>query len=143
MNKGYPNMTRHPDPAYLFDKNTGQLFFTSGGARTIVGDIDLSLAWTTDEDGNGCLHKHGRKENVEAKATVIRSIDETAKTVTIPWEAISHPEAGPKIIEEVNNCLAITGRVSKIETFLQALSDEYQIEVFPRATLDSTAEMAP
>lgn len=136
-------MTRHADPAYRFDEATGQLFFTSGNAKTIVGDIDLAMVWTSDEDGNGCLHKHGRKEFIEERAAMIRTIDETTKTVTIPWEALSHPEAGPKIIEEVNNCLSISGRVSKIVAFLQDIAETHDIEVFPRATPEQTVEMTP
>ena len=131
------------DPEYRFETATGQLFFRSGRTEIIVGDIDLAIAWTTDEDGNGCLHKHGIKENVEAKAAAIRVIDETAKTVIIPWEAISHPEAGPKIIEEVNMCLAISGRISKIEGFLQDLSEKYDVEVFPRDTPSNSMSMKP
>lgn len=136
-------MTRNNDPAYRLDDATGQLFFTSSSARTIVGDIDLALVWTTDEDNNACLHKHGRKEFIEQKAALIRTIDDSTKTVVIPWEAIRHPVAGPKIIDEVNKCLSISGRVGKIEAFLQALSEEHDIEVFPRATADETVEMAP
>lgn len=136
-------MTRHADPAYRFDHASGQLFFSRQDKEEIVGDIDLALVWTSDEDGNGCLHKHGNKQAIEAKAALIRTIDETTKTVTIPWEAISHPDAGPKILEEVNNCLAITGRVSKIEAFLQDIAQMHEIEVFPRANPEQTVEMAP
>jgi len=136
-------MTRHPEPGYRFDEATGQLFFSRQDKEEIVGDIDLALVWTSDEDGNGCLHKHGRKEFIEERAALIRTIDETTKTVTIPWEALSHPEAGPKIIEEVNNCLSISGRVSKIEAFLQDIAETHDIEVFPRATPEQTVEMTP
>jgi hypothetical protein len=133
----------YSDPKYRFDADTGQLFFSSGRTEIIVGDIDLALAWTTDEDGNGCLHKHGSKQNVEERAALIRTIDETTKTVVIPWEAISHPEVGPKIIEEINNCLAISGRISKIEAFLGRLSEECEIEIFPRNTPDGSMGMTP
>ncbi|MBO9428578.1 hypothetical protein [Sulfitobacter sp. R18_1] len=133
----------HTDPKYRFDADTGQLFFASGRTEIIVGDIDLAIAWTTDQDGNGCLHKHGSKENVEARAALIRSIDETVKTVVIPWEAISHPGAGPSIIEEVNHCLSISGRVSRIEEFLSYTSEEYDIEVFPRDTPHNPNSMKP
>ena len=136
-------MTRHPEPGYRFDEATGQLFFSRQDKEEIVGDIDLALVWTSDEDGNGCLHKHGRKEFIEERAALIRTIDETTKTVTIPWEALSHPEAGPKIIEEVNNCLSISGRVSRIEAFLQDIAETHDIEVFPRATPEQTVEMTP
>lgn len=136
-------MTRHPEPGYRFDEATGQLFFSRQDKEEIVGDIDLALVWTSDEDGNGCLHKHGRKEFIEERAALIRTIDETTKIVTIPWEALSHPEAGPEIIEEVNNCLSISGRVSKIEAFLQDIAETHDIEVFPRATPEQTVEMTP
>jgi hypothetical protein len=136
-------MTRHPEPGYRFDEATGQLFFSRQDKEEIVGDIDLALVWTSDEDGNGCLHKHGRKEFIEERAALIRTIDETTKIVTIPWEALRHPEAGPEIIEEVNNCLSISGRVSKIEAFLQDIAETHDIEVFPRATPEQTVEMTP
>ncbi len=136
-------MTRHTDPAYRFDTPTGQLFFSSGRTEIIVGDIDLALVWTTDEDGNGCMHNHGSKRNAEAKAAAIRMIDDSTKTVVIPWEAISHPEAGPKIIEEVNKCLAISGRIARIEEFLGSVAAGHEIEIFPRDGQDTTPEMAP
>jgi hypothetical protein len=131
-------MPPRSDPEYYLDEATGQLFFGVGGSRTIVGDIDLSVVWTTDEDGNGCLHKHGSKDLVAQKAAVIMAIDETTKAIVIPWEAIKHPEAGPLILEEINKCLSISGRVSKIEAFMTDLSGKYDIEVFPRFTSDAS-----
>jgi hypothetical protein len=131
------------EPHYRFDALTGQLFFSTRHGETIVGEIDLAIAWTTDEDGNGCLHKHGNSQKVQERVALIRTIDESVKMVVIPWEVIKHPEVGGKIIEEVNLCLAISGRVTKIEAFLKKLSDDHDIEVFPCAAQDNVAGAAP
>ena len=120
------------DNGYRFDASIGQLFFVSEDIRTPLGDIDLAIAFTTDEDGNACLHKHGMSESVMERAKLIRSIDETCKTIVIPWEAISHPEVGPLIIDEVNLCLAVSGRVGKLEAFLRTLTEKHDVHVFPR-----------
>jgi hypothetical protein len=120
------------EPRYKIDPATGQLFFEIGRSRTIVGDIDLAVAWTTDEDGNGCLHKHGKAAQVSAKMAPVRVIDPSLKIATIPWEAIRHPEAGPKILEEVNKCLSISGRVSRFEERIGEIAAAHEIKVFPR-----------
>ncbi|MEY8801978.1 hypothetical protein AB9K35_16840 [Leisingera sp. XS_AS12] len=121
-------------PYYRFDDATGQLFFHAGGARTIVGDIDLALAWTTDEWSGGCLHKHGPAEMVELRALEIREIDPSIQVAIIPWEAIRHPEAGPKILEEVNACIAISGRVKDFDVRLGEIAASHEVEVSPRDT---------
>jgi hypothetical protein len=123
---------------YEFDTKTGQLFFNSGRDRRIVGDIDLAIAWTTDEDIGGCLHKHGNVELVRPKADAIRMIDPSLKMAVIPWEAIRHEDAGPRILEEVNLCLEISGRVSGIEDRIASIAADYEIEIFPRDTSEIT-----
>lgn len=122
-----------PDPRYVFDAEIGQLFFELGGARHTVGDIDLALAWTIDEDGNGCLHKHGKAEQVIERMAPVRAIDPSVQVAILPWEALSHPEAGPEILEEVNACLAISGRVSGFEARIGEIAASYQIDVLPRS----------
>ncbi|MBW3243251.1 hypothetical protein KUV57_11140 [Epibacterium sp. DP7N7-1] len=117
---------------YTFNAATGQLFFEVGRSRTIVGDIDLALAWTTDENGDVCLHKHGKTAQVTERMERVREIDPSVKIATIPWEAIKHPEAGPKILEEVNMCLSISGRISRFEERIGDIADSYEIELFPR-----------
>ncbi|ETX13332.1 hypothetical protein OCH239_10845 [Roseivivax halodurans JCM 10272] len=131
------------EPRYRFEAATGQLFFEIGRSRTIVGDIDLAVAWTTDEDLGGCLHKHGRTELVEAKAAAIRAIDPSVQVAVIPWEAIRHPDAGPKILEEVNACLAISGRVSGLTERLGDIAAEHEIELFPRDRAPAETGMTP
>lgn len=122
---------------YTFDSDTGQLFFNVNQTRTIVGDIDLAIVWTTDEDIGGCLHKHGNVERVRAKADLIRIVDPSVKMAVIPWEAISHEEAGPRILEEVNLCLEISGRVAGLEDRIAEIASDYEIEIFPRDTSDT------
>jgi hypothetical protein len=119
------------EPAYYYDPAIGQLYFDLGGDRAAIGDTDLALAWTVDEDGIGCLHKHGRAQAVIDRAEVIRLVDETLQVVTIPWDAIKHPEVGPRILEEINLCMSISGRVSKIEERLQEIGEDVSIEIIP------------
>lgn len=127
-------------PGYEFDTKTGQLFFNSGRDRRIIGDIDLAIAWTTDQDIGGCLHKHGNVDLVRPKADAIRVIDPTLKMAVIPWEAIRHDEAGPRILEEVNLCLEVSGRVAGIEDRISEIAADYSIEVFPRDVPDTGPE---
>ena len=119
-------------PHYNFDTQSGQLFFHVNQTRTIVGDIDLALAWTTDEDLGGCLQKHGNAQLVAETADKIRQFDPSVKMMVIPWEAIKHEEAGPRILEEVNLCLQISGRVSRIEDRIARIAQDYNIDIFPR-----------
>jgi hypothetical protein len=119
-------------PSYTYDAKIGQLFFNINQTRTSVGDIDLALAWTTDEDLGGCLHKHGKAELVAQAADRIRQIDPSVKMMVIPWEAIRHEQAGPRLLEEVNLCLQISGRVSRIEDRIARIAQDYEIDIFPR-----------
>lgn len=125
-------MPSAPENNYAFDAATGQLFFGVGRSRSIVGDIDLALAWTTDEDGNACLHKHGQAAQVTERMERLREIDPSLQIAIIPWEAIKDPEAGPKILDEVNLCLSISGRISRFVERIGAIAACHEIEVFPR-----------
>ena len=131
------------EPRYFIERTTGQLFFEIARSRQIVGDIDLAISWTTDEDIGGCLHKHGKVEHVEKHAARLRAIDPTTQVAIIPWEAISHPEAGPKILEEVNACLAISGRVKNFDQRIAAIAAQHEIEVVPRGKVATPPEMEP
>lgn len=138
-------MNDRTDPAYRFDAATGQLFFDHAGDTQVIGDIDLAMAWTTDEDIGGCLHKHGRADLVRQKAEPIRAIDPSLQVAVIPWEAIRHPDAGPRLLEDINACLAISGRVRDFDTRIAAIAADYDIEIFPRQAsyADSDAGMTP
>jgi len=106
---------------YELDQDMGQLYFHSQGDKRIVGDIDLTLCWTTDTDID-CLHKHGSQESVEEHAAKLRTIDDSVQTLTVPWATLMHPEAGQAIIEEVNKCLEITGYVGRFEARLSEIT---------------------
>lgn len=111
---------------YEIDQQIGQLYFHSQGQKNIVGPTDIALAWTSDEDGNACLHKHGKSEFVAAKADQIRVIDPSLNTLTVPWELLMNEDLGLKVIEEINLCLEISGRISKLEECLTELQAQPQ-----------------
>lgn len=134
-------MTKYKDPSYVFDTATGQLFFETRMSKQIIGDVDLAVAWSSDEDGSACLQKHGSSELVKITADKIRAIAPTVKVVEIPWEAISHPEAGPRIIEEINRCISTSGYVGRIEEKLREISDDVSVHIFPRFTSEPAAGM--
>ena len=125
-------MHPHTDPHYRIDTDLGQLFF-SGGPRdeTIVGDIDLAIAYSPN-DGAPFLLKHGPANKVSAYLAKVQAIDPEALSVTIPWEVLKHPIVGPKVVDEVNACLAISGRVGKLIDRLSELTEGMDITVFPR-----------
>jgi hypothetical protein len=119
------------DPAYRVDPEMGQLFFSVGGREQIVGDTDLMIAWSDDRE-SPCLHKHGRPALVSAFLEKVRAIDPDMTSIVIPWEVIRHPEAGPRVIEEVNSCLAVSGRIGGIAARLAEITEGLEIQLHPR-----------
>ncbi|MCE6957898.1 hypothetical protein LAZ40_02345 [Cereibacter sphaeroides] len=111
------------EPAYRICDRTGHLLFDRCDVTIDLGESALSIAWSADPH-YPCLHKHGAPEGVEAFLTAASRIDPDMRSITIPLDVIVHPEAGPKVLEEVNACLAITGRVGKIEERLAAIMEE-------------------
>ena len=116
--------------AYRFDATSGQLFFDAAGKTMVIGDKDLALAYTV-WDGDACLHKHGAVDLVTKAADKIRQIDDTVEVITVPWEAIKDPDIGPAVLEEINLCLEISGRVGKLPQRLAELSAQKDVEACP------------
>ncbi|MCW3783557.1 hypothetical protein [Defluviimonas salinarum] len=113
--------------AYHRKPVSGLLAFGEGRDERILGETDIALAWTTDEHG-ACLQKHGLPDLVEAQAARIRPIDPTVQVIVIPWTAIADPVAGPRILEEINACLDISGRVGGIICRLEQIHEDSRIE---------------
>jgi len=83
--------------------------------------------------------KHGPAGKVSAYADKVKVADPDVQCITIPWEVLKHPVVGPQVIEEINACLAISGRVGHLLDRLTAITDGAKIELFPRFGAVSSA----
>lgn len=127
------------DSEYRYDRATGQLYYEAAGSGSPLGGRDIALAWVSDEDG-ACLMKHGLAEMVAQRAELIRAIDPSLTMVTIPHEVFSHPEAGPDVLEEINKCLSISGRVAGLEERLAEIAATHGVEISSRPGQDMPPE---
>lgn len=108
------------EPVYSIDPSTGLLIFTTGNEVRVIGETDLAVVYSPDPECP-CLYKHGPAHLISAYATKLAQIDPDIVTVIIPWEAIKKPRLGPIVLNEINNCLAISGRVGRLCERLDAM----------------------
>jgi hypothetical protein len=106
------------EPRYYLD--TGEVWFSSGSGPAIhicSGSQRLALA----VDPEGVLFKHGAAEQVSGWADTQRAKPGLAEM--LPFEVIIFPVNEP-VLEELNRCLATSGRARGFKDFLGSLSAE-------------------
>ena len=104
------------DPHYLINE-FGSLILKRSSDDLQHGDDDLAILFTADD--LPILLKHGP---AKAVATYRQNVcaEEDPVTIVLPLEVL-RSDKGPAILEEINACLAISGRVALLEQRLQAL----------------------
>lgn len=109
------------EPLYSFHPLSGLLIFKINGEVRIIGETDLAVVYSADPECP-CLHKHGPAHLLSAYADKIRRIDPEVRTIIVPWSALKNPKLGPVVLDEINACLAISGRVGRLTERLQAMA---------------------
>lgn len=109
------------EPLYSIHPSTGLLIFKIKDEVRIIGETDLAVVYTTDPECP-CLYKHGPAHLVSGYAEKLSRIDPDTRTLIIPWDALKNPKLGPAVLDEINACLAISGRVGRLTERLQAMA---------------------
>lgn len=105
------------DPQYLIDQ-FGSLILRRSGGDHHHGNDDLAILFATDD--MPMLLKHGPAPAISAHQLKLSSVIPDLTTIVVPLDAL-RSDKGPAILEEINACLAISGRVGKLEERLTAL----------------------
>ena len=120
MQENQMNIGNHKspvDPQYHIDK-FGSLMLRRSGGDHHHGNEDLAILFTTDD--MPMLLKHGPAAGIAAHREKLSSVMTDITTIVVPLDAL-RSEKGPAILEEINACLAISGRVGVLEQRLTAL----------------------
>ena len=108
------------DPQYLIDQFGSLILLRSDGNRHHHGNEDLAILFTTDD--MPMLIKHGPAQGISVHQQKLSAAmaDIGLTTIVVPLDAL-RSDKGPAILDEINACLAICGRVGKLEERLTAL----------------------
>lgn len=114
-------MNASREPRYEIDQ-FGSLVFVHGADRRVIAGESLAILFSADED-MPCLFKHGAVEGVVAYSERLRHVEPVAM-ISIPFAVLRDEILGPQVLEEVNLCLAISGRVGKLQERLRAIANQ-------------------